>query len=43
MYADHIVEIEDGGAPFDVKNGQCLCSADHQIKTARERAKRARS
>lgn len=43
LYADHIVEIEDGGAPFDDRNGQCLCHAHHQQKTARERAKRARS
>lgn len=42
MYADHIVEIQDGGAPFDPKNGQCLCAADHVKKTAEQRARRAR-
>lgn len=43
LYADHIVELEDGGAPFDVQNGQCLCHQHHSEKTVRERAKRARS
>lgn len=43
LYADHIVEIQDGGAPFDVSNGQALCAPHHAEKTAQERAKRARS
>lgn len=43
IYADHIVEVEDGGAPFDISNGQALCASHHAEKTARERAKRARS
>lgn len=43
LYADHIVEIEDGGAPFDVRNGSTKCASCHQKKTARERANRARS
>jgi hypothetical protein len=40
MFADHIVELEDGGAPFDVSNGQCLCGACHTRKTIGERANR---
>lgn len=34
LYADHVVEIADGGAPFDVHNGQSLCSPCHGRKTA---------
>jgi 5-methylcytosine-specific restriction protein A len=33
MYADHIVEIKDGGSVLDVSNGQCLCRSHHLIKT----------
>jgi hypothetical protein len=40
MFADHRVEIKDGGAPFDPGNGQCLCGSHHTAKTAAERAKR---
>lgn len=40
MFADHIVELSDGGAPLDVRNGQCLCGSHHTIKTQQERAKR---
>lgn len=40
MYADHIKEIEDGGARYDPANGQCLCASHHTIKTQSERAKR---
>lgn len=40
MFADHIVERRDGGAPFDPANGQCLCYGHHNIKTCRERAAR---
>src|SRR5215475_8186537 len=40
LFADHIVEIRDGGAPFDVSNGQCLCGPHHLMKTAQ--ARRAR-
>lgn len=42
MFADHIVERQDGGAEFDAANGQCLCGAHHSMKTAAERAKRMR-
>jgi 5-methylcytosine-specific restriction enzyme A len=34
LIADHIVEIDDGGAPLDVNNGMTLCIACHNRKTA---------
>lgn len=40
MYADHIQEVSDGGAPYDVTNGQCLCSSHHALKTLQARAYR---
>ena len=40
MYADHIVELRDGGKPFDVANGQCLCASHHQFKTMAMRNRR---
>ena len=40
LYADHVIELQDGGSPFDPSNGQCLCASHHEIKTMRERAKR---
>ncbi|MFH5927068.1 HNH endonuclease [Roseomonas xinghualingensis] len=40
LFADHIVELKDGGAPFDPANGQALCGAHHTAKTARVRAAR---
>jgi 5-methylcytosine-specific restriction enzyme A len=40
MYADHIIELRDGGAPFDLNNGRCLCASHHAIKTVATRANR---
>lgn len=40
MFADHIVELRDGGSAADPANGQCLCGAHHTLKTNQERAKR---
>jgi 5-methylcytosine-specific restriction protein A len=40
MFADHKVELRDGGAPFDLSNGQCLCGSHHTRKTAQARAQR---
>jgi len=40
MFADHVIELSDGGAPFDPSNGQCLCGAHHTVKTLMIRAKR---
>ena len=38
MFADHIMELRDGGEPFDLSNGQCLCGSHHVAKTASARA-----
>ena len=40
LYADHIVELRDGGAALDVTNGQALCGACHTTKTIAARAAR---
>ena len=40
LFADHIKELRDGGAPFDPANGQCLCGAHHTRKTVQARAER---
>jgi 5-methylcytosine-specific restriction enzyme A len=33
MFADHVIEIKDGGAWLDLNNGQCLCRSHHAFKT----------
>jgi 5-methylcytosine-specific restriction protein A len=38
MFADHIVEIKDGGELFGP--GQCLCGPHHLMKTAQTRRDR---
>lgn len=40
LFADHIRERKDGGAPLDPANGQCLCGRHHTLKTAGARAER---
>lgn len=40
MFADHKIEVKDGGALHDPDNGECLCGAHHSAKTARARAAR---
>ena len=40
VFADHVIEIKDGGAQFDVNNGQCLCGPHHLMKTAQVRRDR---
>lgn len=40
LIADHVIEIEDGGAPFDVENGLTRCAACHGRKTAAARLAR---
>ncbi|MES0168232.1 HNH endonuclease [Mesorhizobium sp. M0027] len=40
LFADHIKERKDGGAPLDVTNGQCLCGRHHTLKTAAARSER---
>jgi hypothetical protein len=41
IYADHIVELKDGGA-FDLSNGLGRCGSCHTRKTLMARAARAR-
>jgi 5-methylcytosine-specific restriction enzyme A len=33
MYVDHVVELQDGGAPYDPRNLQVLCAKCHARKT----------
>lgn len=40
LYADHVVELRDGGAAFDPANGQARCGGCHTRKTFRARAAR---
>ncbi len=40
VFADHKREVRDGGAVYDVDNGECLCGAHHTRKTAVARASR---
>lgn len=40
LFADHVVELQDGGSPTDPANGQALCGSCHTAKTARARAAR---
>lgn len=40
LYADHVRELRDGGAPLDLANGQALCATHHALKTADTRAQR---
>lgn len=41
---DHILELEDGGAPYDRTNLQGMCRPCHRIKTAEAaRARRAKA
>lgn len=40
LYADHVVELADGGAKLDVANGQTLCAPCHAAKTQRAKAAR---
>jgi len=43
LYADHIIELEDGGARLDPRNGRCLCARHHTIKTNKARMARLKS
>lgn len=43
MFADHKVEVKDGGDLHDPANGECLCGAHHSAKTAKARAARHRA
>lgn len=40
LFADHVIELRDGGAPFDPINGRALCGSCHTTKTLAARAAR---
>jgi 5-methylcytosine-specific restriction protein A len=40
IFGDHVVELQDGGAPFDEANILLRCGSCHTRKTASERARR---
>ena len=40
LFADHVIELRDGGPPTDPANGRALCGACHTKKTAQSRAQR---
>src|SRR6266446_3996854 len=42
IFADHIIEIRDGGALFDENNIQLLCGSCHTTKTLQMRKERLR-
>jgi hypothetical protein len=42
LFADHIVELRDGGDPYDLNNGLARCGSCHTRKTLRLRGERAR-
>lgn len=42
IFADHVVELQDGGAALDPANIRLLCGACHTAKTTRVRAERQR-
>jgi 5-methylcytosine-specific restriction protein A len=42
LFADHIVELRDGGAGLDPANGQALCGSCHSAKTYAARGARTR-
>lgn len=39
QHADHIQPVAEGGAEFDVANGQGACTSCHDVKTAEEAAR----
>ena len=40
LFADHIMELRDGGEAFALSNGMARCGSCHSRKTAAERARR---
>ncbi|UMM63108.1 HNH endonuclease [Aristophania vespae] len=42
LFADHIIEIKDGGPKLDQRNIQLLCGSCHTLKTNQARAHRMR-
>lgn len=43
LYADHVVELKDGGNALDPSNGRVLCASHHTSKTLAARAERFRA
>ena len=43
LYADHVKELRDGGAPFDVSNGLARCAPCHLRKTIDARVDRLKA
>jgi formate-dependent nitrite reductase cytochrome c552 subunit len=43
LYADHVKELRDGGAPFDVRNGLARCASCHERKTIEARVARLKA
>jgi len=43
IYADHVVELRDGGSLIDLNNGQCLCASHHEHKTIIARTHRMKT
>jgi len=40
IFGDHIIELNDGGAPLDPSNVKLLCGSCHTTKTSSARAER---
>jgi 5-methylcytosine-specific restriction enzyme A len=40
VFVDHVIELKDGGAPFDEDNVQVLCGSCHTWKTLQVRMER---
>jgi len=40
LFADHVIELQDGGEPLDPANGLARCGSCHTRKTNEERSKR---
>lgn len=40
LFGDHVIELQDGGAPLDEGNVKLVCQSCHGKKTVAERAKR---
>lgn len=43
LWADHVIELKDGGAEMDPNNLQLLCARCHGVKTAAARIDRLKS
>lgn len=42
LWVDHIVELKDGGEPFELGNLELKCASCHTLKTNEERSRRAK-